>query len=104
MNIKRICFLCCALSLFLCGCSGQPDQRFTSPSGRTAIIVKYDFVSRPTVYIDGLLFDREIWSYDGNGFMETVYFTPEWISETRFIFRYDDSDGGYCEEFLITTE
>ncbi len=81
--------------------SGQTDY-FSSPNGRTHILVKYDFVSRPTVYKkEGLIFNKKLWSYEGAGFTETVWFEPEWISDTEFIFRYDDKNDEFDEEFLI---
>lgn len=81
--------------------SGQTDS-FSSPNGKTHILVKYDFVSRPTVYKkEGLIFNKKLWSYEGAGFTETVWFEPEWISDTEFIFRYDDKNDEFDEEFLI---
>ncbi len=108
-RIIRIMIITLALCLLVAvsclrGCFLGQTQRFTSPSGEIKIIVKYDFVSRPTVFVDGFLFDREIWSYSDTGFMETVYFQPEWISETEFIFRYDDPIDQYDEEYHIRVD
>lgn len=104
--MKRILLMICLLAFVaaLSGCSSGQEQRFASPSGETEIIVRYDFVSRPTVYVDDWPFDREIWRYEGSGFMETVYFQYEWVSETEFIFRYNDTDDRYDEEFLISID
>ncbi len=101
--MKNLILTSCLLMCILGGCSSGQVQQFSSPSGRTTITVKYDLVSRPTVYEERGLFDRELWSYTGSGFMETVYFQPEWISETEFIFRYDHPDDKYDEEFIIST-
>lgn len=96
---------CILLFIFVlyCSSSGQ-EQRFTSPSGNIKIIVKYDLASRPTIYKEDLPFNQKIWSYNGSGFTETVYFKEEWISENEFIFRYDDANDDYDEEYLITVE
>ena len=100
--MKLIAAVLCLLLSLLGGCSSGQEQSFTSPSGEIKITVKYDWVSRPTVYEERGLFDREIWSYPGTGFMETVFFQPEWISETEFIFRYDDHDDRFDEEYHIS--
>lgn len=102
---KKICLIfICIFILVLSGCSSGQEQSFKSPSGDVEIIVKYDFVSRPTVYKKDGLFNKKIWSYDGAGFMETVYFKEEWVSENEFIFRYYDKNDKYNEEYLISVE
>ncbi len=85
-----------------CSISGQPVQKYTSPQGTHKIVVEYDFVSRPRVYEEKWYGKDHLWSYDGNGFMETVYFDVEWVSEDQFYIRYDDSNDEYDEAFLIT--
>lgn len=101
---KRLCLVCLLFCISgLSGCSGQ-NQSFTSPSGDIQIIVKYDFASRPTVYKKGWLFNKKIWSYEGPGFTETVYFEEEWVSENEFIFRYNDKTDAYDETYLISVE
>lgn len=76
------------------------QQKFTSPSGTNTIIIQYDFVSRPTIYRKGLIWDKKIWEYEGSGFMETVYFNVEWLSENQIRFSYDEFD----EEYIITLD
>ena len=90
------------LFLMCCGCSGQPIQEYTSPNGTHRIVIEYDMVSRPTVYEVKGGIKEHLWSYDGNGFVETVYFEIEWVSENQFYIRYDDSNDEYDEEFLVT--
>lgn len=104
--MKKKTALLCMLAFIpvLSGCSSGQEQSFTSPSGNIQIIVKYDFVSRPTVYKKSSPFNQKIWSYEGSGFTETVYFQEEWISENEFMFRYDDKNDEYDEEFLISVE
>lgn len=75
---------------------------FTSPQGSNTIIVKYDFVSRPDVFKKGLLWDKKIWSYPKGGFMETVRFDVEWLSENQICLDYDDSNDEYDEKYIIT--
>lgn len=75
---------------------------YTSPQGTNVIIVKYDFVSRPSVFKRGLLWDKKLWEYPSPGFTETVVFGVEWISEDQIRFTYDDSCDSYDEEYIIT--
>lgn len=79
------------------------QEIFTSPQGTNTIIVQYDFMSRPTVYKKRLLWDKELWEYPGNGFMETVHFNIEWLSEDKIQISYDDKNEEYDEEFIIET-
>lgn len=76
------------------------QQKFTSPNGTNTIIIQYDFVSRPTIYKKGFLCNRKIWDYEGSGFMETVHFNVEWLSENQIRFSYDEFD----EEYIITLD
>lgn len=77
------------------------QEIFTSPQGTNTIIVQYDFMSRPTVYKKRLLWDKELWEYPGSGFMETVHFNIEWLSEDKIRISYDDKNDEYNEEFII---
>lgn len=78
------------------------QEIFTSPKGTNTIIVEYDFVCRPTIYKKGLFWKEKIWHYSGSGFMETVHFDVEWLSEDQIRFTYDDKDDDYDEEYIIT--
>ena len=77
------------------------QEVFTSPQGTNTIIVQYDFVSRPTIYKKTWLGKRKIWAYPGSGFMETVHFGVEWLSEDEIKVNYDDLDDEYDEEFIV---
>lgn len=79
------------------------QEIFTSPQGTNTIIVQYDFMSRPTVYKKRLLWDKELWAYPGSGFMETVHFNVEWLSEDKIRISYDDKNDEYDEEFILET-
>lgn len=79
------------------------QEEYTSPKETNTIIVQYDFMSRPTVYKKHWLWDKELWSYPGSGFMETVHFGVEWLSEESFRIFYEDlRDDKYNEDFIIT--
>lgn len=86
--------------LFHSCCNGEKDT-YASPQGTNTIIVQYDFMSRPTVYKKRWLWDKELWSYPGSGFMETVHFDVEWLSEDKIRLSYDDKNDKYDEEFII---
>ncbi len=75
---------------------------YTSPKGTNSFIVKYDFVSRPAIFKRGFFRDKKIWEYPNSGFMETITFEPEWLSETQIRFTYDDKNDEFDEEFIIT--
>lgn len=75
---------------------------YTSPQGTNSFIVKYDFASRPAIFKRGFFRDKKIWEYPNSGFMETVTFEPEWLSETQIRFTYDDKNNEFDEEFIIT--
>ena len=85
-----------------CGYDNGLTYTSTSPQGTNSIIVKRDFVSRPTIFKQGLLWDKKIWQYEGSGFMETVGFDIEWLSENQIRFFYDDENDEYDEEYIIT--
>lgn len=76
---------------------------YTSPEGTNTIVVKYDLVSRPDVYKKEGRRDIKIWGYENPGFMETVHFEVEWLSENQIRLSYDNTgDEKYDEEYLIT--
>lgn len=80
--IKYIKYIFILFVIFLLwGCNHiifhAEQEVFTSPNGTNTIIVKYDFVSRPTIYQKGFLGNKKVWDYEGSGFMETVYFSVE---------------------------
>ncbi len=77
------------------------QEEYTSPRGTNTIIVQYDFVCRPTVYKKSLIWDKKLWVYPGSGFMETVHFGVEWLSESKFRISYDDLRDKYDEEFIV---
>ncbi len=81
----------------------EEQEIFTSPQGTNTIIVQYDFTSRPIIYKKGLFWNKKIWEYEEAGFMETVHFGVEWISENQIYFTYDDvRNDEYDEEYIIT--
>ena len=63
------------------GFEKQYDKKFTSPNKVNTILVRYDYVSRPSVFLDG----KEIFEYSRAGFMENVHFDVKWISDYEFI-------------------
>ena len=110
MNRRRMKWILVFLCLFLVvwlgrGCcrmfTGNDQEVFTSPQKTRTIIVQYDFVSRPSVYKKTWFGKRKIWAYPGSGFMETVHFGVEWLSENQVKLVYDDLDDQYDEEFVI---
>lgn len=76
------------------------QEIYQSPKGTNTIIVQYDFVCRPAIYKKTLLGKKKIWEYEGPGFMETVHFDVEWLSEDRFRFYIDYYDK-YNQEYII---
>ena len=65
---------------FAASCSDieyETTQDFTSPSGNRTITIKYDYVSRPFVFLDGEM----IFETNKPGFMESVGWEVEWISD-----------------------
>lgn len=86
----------------LCGCEHNRQDVFTSPKETNTVTIKYDYVSRPSVFYEG----EKIWEYPNSGFNEEVFFYVEWTSEDSFILKYDDKshDGKYAEEYLIELE
>ncbi|MCI8501817.1 MAG: hypothetical protein HFJ85_06220 [Oscillospiraceae bacterium] len=106
--MKKLLLLTVFLAmLFLCqGCyhllANAEQETFTSPEGTNTIIVQYDLVCRPTIYKRGWPWNRKIWDYPGSGFMETVHFGVEWLSESEIRLTYDDVNDKFDEEYLIT--
>lgn len=58
---------------------GLPAQHL-SPAGKE-VILRDDDVSRPTMFYQ----DKIIWKYQGNAFMETVYFEITGVSENEIL-------------------
>ena len=75
---------------------------FVSPQGTKTIIIEYDHVCRPYVYQKTWYGKREIWTYPKSGFMETVSFGMEWLSENQFRMTYDDKNDEFDEVYIIT--
>ena len=75
---------------------------FVSPQGTNNVVIEYDHVCRPTVFHKTWYGKREIWTYPGSGFMETVSFGVEWLSEDTFRMTYNDKNDAFDEEYLIT--
>lgn len=99
MAITMVCLFRGCYNIFV-NCE---HEEYTSPQKTNTIIVQYDFMSRPTVYKKHWLWDNELWSYPGSGFMETVHFGVEWLSEESFRIFYEDvRDDKYNEDFTIT--
>lgn len=73
------------------------DTSYTSPLGTRTILVRYDYVSRPSVFING----ERLFYYNGTGFNETVSWDVTWESERQIILSYDDSNDEFDEEFYI---
>ena len=111
MKIKWIKYIAglAALLLVICLFQSCCDTLFvasrdvyTSPQGTNTIIIEYDHVCRPYVYQKTWYGKREIWIYPRSGFMETVSFGVEWLSEDKFRMIYDDKDVELDEEYFIT--
>ena len=71
------------------------DETFVSPNEVNTILVRYDYVSRPSVF---LLDGDMLFKYDKPGFMETVSFEVQWINDYQFIL-YNER---YNEQYEIT--
>lgn len=79
------------------------QEIYTSPEKTTTIIVQYDILCRPTIYKKMRIGKRKIWDYPGSGFMETVHFGVEWLSEDKIRVTYDDiRHDEYDEEYIIS--
>ena len=59
------------------------DQIFISPNEINVILVRYDYGSRPTVFLNDK--DVKIFEYPGFGFMENIHFDVEWKSDYEFV-------------------
>lgn len=92
------CSLVIVLLFVLCifeGCDTIGYERChieESPSGENRVIIKYDMVSRPFVFQQEDGKEKQIWSYPKAGFMETVYFEVEWLSESSILLSYDTEE------------
>lgn len=73
------------------------DSTYTSPMGTRSILLRYDYVSRPSVFING----EQLFCYEGSGFNETVFWNVTWTSEQQIILSYDDNNDEYDEKFYI---
>ena len=91
-----LCLSCCNALFVSC------REVHTSPRGTNTVIVEYDHVCRPYVYKKTWYGKKHIWTYPGGGFMETVSFSVEWLSEDKFRTTYDDKDDEFDEEYIIT--
>lgn len=111
MKSKRLKYIAGLAALFLVICLFRSccdalfvasREVFVSPQGTNTIIIEYDHVCRPYVYQKTWYGKREIWTYPGSGFMETVSFGVEWLSENQFRMTYDDKNDEFDEEYIIT--
>ena len=111
MKSKRLKYIAgsAALLLVICLFRGCCDtlfvanrEIFVSHQGTNTIIIEYDHVCRPYVYQKTWCGKREIWTYPGGGFMETVSFGVEWLSENQFRMTCDDKNDEFDEEYIIT--
>lgn len=105
---RKCSILLVTLFLLICLCqkcsyalSVSEREIYTSPQGTNTIIVEYDHVCRPYVYRKTWFGKKHIWTYPGGGFMETVSFELEWLSEDKIRMSYDDKNDEYNEEFTI---
>lgn len=73
------------------------DSTYISPLGTRSVLVRYDYVSRPSVFVNG----ERLFYYKGSGFNETVFWNVTWTSEQQIVLSYDDSNDEYDEEFYI---
>lgn len=75
-----------SLLLLLVGCSDfqydtDRDRVITSPDKSYSLLLRYDYVSRPSIFKDGEL----IYEYKGSGFMESVGFNIKWVSDDEIL-------------------
>ena len=67
------------------------DRVINSPDNSYSLTLRYDYVSRPSIFKDGKL----IYEYPGSGFTETVGWDIKWVSDDEtandysFVFNYD---------------
>ena len=103
--IAGLAALLLAICLFRSCCDAlfvASREVFVSPQGTNTIIIEYDHVCRPYIYQKTWYGKREIWTYPSAGFMETVSFSVEWLSESQFRMTYDDKNDEFDEEYIIT--
>ena len=72
----------------------QFDQSFVSPNGINTILVRYDYMSRPTVFLNGKT--DKIFVYTKPAFNENIHFDVEWKSDYEFVL-YNT----YVEEYYV---
>ena len=77
-------------------------EEFVSPRGTNTVVIEYDHVCRPYVYQKTWYGKREIRTYPKGGFMETVSFGVELLSDNQFRMTYDDKYDAFYEEYIIT--
>lgn len=70
----------------------QYDQKLVSPNNVNTILIRYDYVSRPSVFLEN---GDKIFEYSDSGFMETIHFDVEWINDYEFILYNESVDEKY---------
>lgn len=107
-KMKKICFvgavvLFCILSLYFWGNDrGRTGESYTSPDGTNTVIVEYDWVSRPKIYKKTWYGKTKIWQYEGSGFMESVGFSVDWVTEEKIRVYYEPYEAGQeTEEYFV---
>lgn len=100
VTITTRIILVIAVMCMLSGC-GYQDREYvsTSPDGTNTITIRYDFASRPTLFLNG----EKFWEYPNSGFNEEPYFYIEWESEDSFTLKYDNEshNGKLAEAYQI---
>lgn len=93
-----------AIVLLLGAChrisTSENKECYPSPQGTHTIIVNYNFVGRPTLYVKRM-FRKERIGYWAEGWDGDGYYYGEWLSENEFRFCYDDKDDEFDVEFTI---
>ncbi len=69
----------------------------TSPQGTNTVVIQYDWGCRPTVYLKNGFWQQKIWETPRGGFMETIHFGTEWMSEYQLHLYLPE----YDEEYYI---
>lgn len=57
------------------------DRVINSPDNSYSLTLRYDYVSRPSIFKDGKL----IYEYPGSGFTETVGWDIKWVSDDEIL-------------------
>lgn len=107
-QMKKICFvgvmvLFCILSLYLSGIDrGRNAEIYTSPDGTNTVIMEYDWVSRPKIYKKTWYGKTKIWQYEGSGFMESVGFSVDWVTDKEIRVYYEPyEEEQEMEEYFV---